>query len=81
MRGASSSPLFTFDVTREMREWKAGWRGQMSMTGNMHWGLSSPLLFVDDMARQVSATEERFEEIVEEKEDEDEDVFDMSKVD
>ena len=81
MRGASSSPLFTFDVTREMREWKAGWRGRMSMTGNLHWGLSSPLLFVDDMASQAVANEERFEEIAEEKEEEDNEVFDMSKVD
>ena len=81
-RGANSSPLFTFDVTREMRGWKQGWRGRMDMTGGLLWGVRSPMLFVDDVSMPDTVAEERrIEEVIEERENvEEEDVFDMSKI-
>ena len=80
-RGANSSPLFTFDVTREMRNWRQGWQGRMDMTGGLFWGLSSPRLFVDDMSMPQRSAKERIVELDEDKrENIDEDIFDISKV-
>ena len=80
-RGANSSPLFTFDVTREMRAWRGSWRGRMDRaTGGLFWGLNSPLLFVDDMSRAQRAAKERIEEVNEEGDNEEEEVFEISKV-
>ncbi len=87
VRGANSSPMFTFDVTREMRNWKAGWRGRMDMTGGLLWGARSLRLSVNDTstgsrAIEVSNAEGggELEEVRDEIEEVDEDIFEISKV-
>ena len=53
----------------------------MDMTGGLLWGVRSPMLFVDDMSRpDTVAQERRIEEVNEERENVEEDVFDMSKI-
>ena len=46
----------------------------------MFWGLSSPSLYVDDLSRPQMVEAERFEELVEERDDIEEEIFDISKV-
>ena len=54
----------------------------MDMTGGLLWGVRSPMLFVDDVSMPDTVAEERrIEEVIEERENvEEEDVFDMSKI-
>ena len=86
-RGANSSPMFTFDVNSQMRNWRAGWRGRMDMTGGLLWGARSLRLSVEEAdsgsrAMDVSHAEgggEQQEEMGEIEEGE-EDIFEISKV-